>query len=282
MFASRAEIAQHLPDLTERHNLFPPSANTIPPAFFDQLRNAAESALLLDYDGTLAPFQTDRDRAYPYPEMVPLIERILKPGRSKVVIVTGRAIANVRPLLDPLPAVEIWGSHGIEHLSADGIYSQSSIPTETATSLSDAVSSLSAAGLADRTEIKPGGIAVHWRGLSTDATKAVYTATHESLRPLMHHPGLKLLEFDCGVELRVIHPNKGDAVSAILNRCGPLASIAYLGDDHTDEAAFRALNPYGLTILVRHEYRETNAQFWLHPPHQLIHFLQTWADCIGA
>ena len=237
---------------------------------------------MLDYDGTLAPFQTDRDRAYPYPQVMPLLERILNTGRSKVAIVSGRAIADLRPLLDPLPAVEIWGSHGIEHLAVDGTYSQGSIPTETATALSDAVSYLSAAGLADRTEIKTGGIAVHWRGLSTDATKAVYTATHESLRPLMHHPGLKLLEFDGGVELRVIHPNKGDAVSAILNQCDPLAPIAYLGDDHTDEAAFRALKAHGLTILVRPEYRRTNAQFWLQPPHQLIHFLQSWADCIGA
>ena len=282
MFVWRVESAPPPLDLTERHNLLPPSANKIPSTFFNQLRSAAESALLLDYDGTLAPFQTDRDRAYPYPEVMPLLERILISGRSKVAIVSGRTIADLRPFLDQLPAVEIWGSHGIEHLSADGVYSQTEIPVETTNALANAVSRLTASGLAHRTEIKPGGIAVHWRGLSTDATKAVYTATHECLRPLIHHPGLKLLSFEGGVELRVIHPNKGDAVSAILNRCDPLATVAYLGDDHTDEAAFRVLNPYGLTILVRHEYRATNAQFWLHPPHQLIHFLQTWADCVGA
>ena len=101
----------------------PSVENTIPLSFFDQLRSAATSALLLDYDGTLAPFQTERDRAYPYPQVVPLLERILKNGRSRVVIVTGRAIEDVQPLLDPLPAVEIWGSHGIEHLSAEGTYS---------------------------------------------------------------------------------------------------------------------------------------------------------------
>ncbi len=262
--------------------MLPPSANTIPSTFFDQLRNAAESALLLDYDGTLAPFQTERDRAYPYPQVMPLLKRILNTRRSKVAIISGRSIADLRPFLDQLPAVEIWGSHGIEHFSADGTYSQTDIPAETTTSLANAVSLLSASGLADRTEIKPGGIAVHWRGLSTDARNAVYSAAHDCLRPLMLRPGLKLLSFEGGVELRVIYPNKGDAVSAILNRCDPLATVAYLGDDHTDEAAFRALNPYGLTILVRHEYRATNAQCWLQPPNQLIHFLQTWADCVGA
>lgn len=258
------------------------SENPIPATFFDALRAASTSVLLLDYDGTLAPFQTERSRAYPYPEVVPLLEGILDTGRSRIVIVTGRSIADVRPLLNPLRAVEIWGSHGIEHLSVDGIYSQSEIPAETAASLSDAMSRLTAAGLADSAEAKPGGVAVHWRGLSTDGTKEIYTRAHKCLRPFMQHPGLKLLEFDGGVELRVAHPHKGDAVTAILSGCPPQTPVAYLGDDHTDEAAFRALNFRGITILVRSEYRRTNAQFWLHPPHELIHFLQQWSDCLRA
>lgn len=256
--------------------------NTIPSAFFDQLRDAASATLLLDYDGTLAPFQTDRDRAYPYPQVVPILESILDTGRSRVVIVTGRSVADLRPLLKPLPAVEIWGSHGIEHLSVDGSYRQSNIPAETAALLTDAAAWLTAAGLGDKTEAKPGGVAVHWRGLSPDETKEIYTRTHKCLRPFMHHPGLKLLEFDGGVELRVAHPHKGDAVIAILNGCDPHTPVAYLGDDHTDEAAFRALNSRGVTILVRSEYRRTNARFWLHPPHELIHFLQQWSDCLAA
>lgn len=262
--------------------MHPSLENTIPSTFFDRLRAAATSALLLDYDGTLAPFQLERDRAYPYPQVVPLLESILETGRSRVVIVTGRAIADLRPLLDPLPAVEIWGSHGIEHSSADGKYSHSVIPPETAASLSDAVSRLTAAGLADRSEIKPGGVAVHWRGLSTDEMKEVHTSTHNCLRPFMHHPGLKLLEFDGGLELRVMHPDKGDAVTAILSSCDPLTPIAYLGDDQTDEAAFCALNPRGLTILVRHEYRRTSAQCRLHPPQELFQFLEQWCDCVTA
>jgi trehalose-6-phosphatase len=36
-------------------------------AFLQQLKIAPSSALLLDYDGTLAPFDVDRNRAFPYP-----------------------------------------------------------------------------------------------------------------------------------------------------------------------------------------------------------------------
>jgi len=281
MFAWKAEIASHRLEITERPRLLVTSVNTIPATFFDDLRDAPTSVLLLDYDGTLAPFQTERHRAYPYPQVVPLLETILDTGRSRVVIVTGRSIADVRPLLNPLRAVEVWGSHGIEHLSADGLYSQSKIPPDTVAALSDAAARLTAAGLAGRTEIKPGGVAVHWRGLSEAETQETYTATHQCLRPFTHHPGLKLLEFDGGVELRVAHPHKGDAVTAILSGCDPDTPVAYLGDDHTDEAAFRALNSRGITVLVRHEYRRTNAQFWIQPPNELIHFLQQWSHCLS-
>ena len=256
------------------------SENRIPATFFDKLRNAAASVLLLDYDGTLAPFQTERHSAYPYPQVVPLLEGILDTGRTRVVIVTGRSIADLRPLLNPLRAVEIWGSHGIEHLSANGTYLQAIIPSTIAALLSDAESWLTTAGLADRTEIKPGGVAVHWRGLSAAETKEISVRTHLGLKPYAHHPGLNLLEFDGGVELRVAHPDKGDAVTSALRGCDPHAPVAYLGDDHTDEAAFRALNSRGITILVRAAYRTTNAQFWLHPPHEVVQFLQEWSDCI--
>lgn len=252
------------------------STDTVPSAFFERLHTAPASYLLLDYDGTLAPFQTERLFAYPYPEVVPLLQRILDTGASRIVIITGRPIAELQPLIRPLRDIEIWGSHGIEHLSVEGAYSQSNIPAETAGLLAEAADCLGAAGLADRTESKPGGVAIHWRGLAAHQIKDVYDCAHECLRPFLHHPGLKLLAFDGGVELRVAHPHKGDAVASLLSGVDAGIPVAYLGDDHTDEAAFRVLNPRGLTVLVRREYRKTNAQVWLHPPQELIGFLQQW------
>ena len=155
-------------------------------------------------------------------------------------------------------------------------------PEEAAAALIEAESRLASAGLADRSEVKPGGVAIHWRGLSTQDTYEVYTSTHNCLKPFMQRPELKLLDFDGGVELRVAHPNKGDAVNAIKETCSAITPMAYLGDDHTDEAAFLALNPGGTTVLVRDEYRRTNAQFWLRPPLELIKFLQTWCDCVAT
>jgi trehalose 6-phosphate phosphatase len=248
----------------------------------EQLTAAPSSLLLLDYDGTLAPFHTERHRAYPYPQVVPLLEGILKCAKSRVVIVTGRPIIEMGPLLSPLDNIEIWGSHGLEHRLADGTYRQIMIAPEPAAVLSQAESWLNVAGLANRVEIKPGGIAVHWRGLPDAEVERVRSCAQKGLGSFGEQPGLKLLRFEAGLELRVAHPNKGDAISSILSGSDNGAQIAYLGDDLTDEDAFRVLNSYGLTVLVRPEYRETNARIWLRPPHELLSFLEQWLNSVCA
>lgn len=258
------------------------SGNGATAKFFELLTHAMESLLLLDYDGTLAPFQTERDSAYPYPGVVPLLEEILRRGRSRVVIVTGRPVADLRPLLGPLPTIEIWGAHGMEHLSVDGSYRQTAIAAEIAASLSSAESGLVTAGLGDRVEVKPGGIAIHWRGLPAHQTERIESCAQERLAGYAKAPGLMLLEFDGGLELRVAHPNKGDAVRSILHASAASIPVAFLGDDVTDECAFQVLNSRGLSVLVRPEYRETHARVWLRPPDELIVFLQRWLGCLSA
>jgi trehalose 6-phosphate phosphatase len=52
--------------------------------------------------------------------------------------------------------------------------------------------------------------------------------------------------------------------------------VAYLGDDVTDEDAFRAVKGRGLAVLVRAEYRRTAADIWIKPPHELKNFIGRW------
>jgi len=271
-----------LPEL-ESKGLLPETAkhSTALRDFLDRLSNAPASALLLDYDGTLAPFQLDRDRAYPYPEVVPILERIVQCNRTRVVVISGRPVAEVRTLLGQLKHLEMWGAHGLERQSRDGTYHQSPKPREAVELLSQAREWVIEAGLVPLTEVKPGGIAIHWRGMPEADAERVERRLLEGWSVLAGRPQLKLLRFESGIELRVARPDKGDAVASIIDDSPRGTEIAYLGDDLTDEDAFRRLNGRGLTVLVREEARESAAQVWLRPPAELIEFLERWLDRIS-
>ena len=246
--------------------------------FFQRCDRTKTARLLLDYDGTLAPFQTDRYKAYPYPGIIPILDRIIQTGRTKVSIVSGRPIKEIQSLLNPLQNFEVWGAHGLEHISVDGVYARASVDPEVLSILREAEDWLRQSGLLAIAEIKPGGIAVHWRGLAPTETEDILSRVQKLWGRFNDVPGVKLLSFDGGIELRTTYPDKGDAIGAILANADPNAAVAFLGDDLTDEDAFRVLSRRGLSILVRSEYRPTTANVWLRPPHELIEFLSLWAE----
>ncbi len=185
-------------------------------------------------------------------------------------------------MLNPLSELEIWGAHGLEHLLADGTYQCTTIDASIQEILAQAQEWLHGAGLSHMAEIKPGGIAVHWRGLPDSEIKRVKARTCERWNRFTGNHELRLLEFDGGIELRITHPDKGDAISAVLKRADPGAPVAFLGDDLTDEDAFRVLGEWGLSILVRPEYRKTRANAWLRPPQELIRFLRQWSKALSV
>ncbi len=250
-------------------------------AFFDRLRQAPSRALMLDYDGTLAPFTPDRDRAYPYPEIPEMVAKIMRTG-TRVVLISGRPATELLFLSGIHPHPEIWGSHGSERLMPDGSYQVEPALPDHQAALQAAERSLHACGLASRTELKPGGIAVHWRGLAPEERAPMETKVRRLFDSATQNHGLHLLPFDGGLELRAPGKNKGDAVSAILSEAGSEVAAAYLGDDQTDENAFRAIKGRGIAVLVRPEPRPTIADLWLRPPDQLGRFLQNWLEACGA
>lgn len=71
--------------------------------FIRKVARAPQSALLLDYDGTLAPFHQDRYKAVPYPGVTTLLQSIMETGRTRLVVITGRRAHEVIPLLDLFP-----------------------------------------------------------------------------------------------------------------------------------------------------------------------------------
>jgi trehalose 6-phosphate phosphatase len=134
-------------------------------AFMELQRSCDRRLLMLDYDGTLAPFVAERMEAKPLPGVVERLEALMHDTRTQLAIVTGRSVDDIRKLLDLRPLPEIWGSHGWEHRQESGTY----YPPELGQSVRDEIDELwrflcGEAG-EERLELKPASIAVHWRGL---------------------------------------------------------------------------------------------------------------------
>ena len=217
--------------------------------FYQKLKKASQKALLLDYDGTLAPFQVEPNKAYPYPGVTKMLNRILQKIDTRLVIITGRWIRDLTPLLQLERQPEVWGSHGLERLKGDGSYEIAHMDERALNGLVRADEWTESIGLSNRCEKKPGCLALHWRGLSESDIHVMKKQVELKWSLIAESWGLNLEGFEGGLELRVPGQNKGDAVKTILEEMGKDFVAAYLGDDSTDEDAFNAIKDiWGLSM----------------------------------
>ena len=246
-------------------------------SFWDRLATAPSSLLLLDYDGTLAPFRVERDQAVPYPGVVDLLTTIRDNTTTRLVIVSGRAIDDLLPLLGLEPPPEVWGCHGWERLLADGRRPDLGLPLQAQAGLNAAEGWCLARGLGSSLERKPASVAIHWRGLPTSEAESLERRVQDGWRPFADGAALEIHNFNGGLELRCPGKDKGTALLEILSGVDEKVPVAFLGDDLTDEDGFRALRDRGLGVLVQEQERPTRAHVTIRPPEELLDFLSTWS-----
>jgi trehalose-phosphatase len=132
--------------------------------------------------------------------------------------------------------------------------------------------------LGGRCERKPGGIAFHWRGLDNGRITGIRERIFNIWCARNLGQDLSWHDFDGGIELRVVGRDKGEVIRTIAAEMPPETVFAYLGDDLTDENAFKAMPAGGAALLVRPQFRPTAAHAWMRPPQELIEFLIRWRE----
>lgn len=248
--------------------------------FFARLRQAARSVLMLDYDGTLAPFRVERDQAFPYPGVAERLRSIADCApKTRLAVVSGRPAEEIVRLLG-VDGVEIWGAHGWERLHADGRLTRFPLPADVKDALEQAHKEALQLLPHGRIEKKYASVAAHVRGLPDQSASEILERLQEAWGQIARGRPLELRPFDGGLELRATGRTKGDVVLDVLREEGPGVPVAYLGDDITDEDAFQALNGKGLAVLVRPECRRTHARLWIRPPEELLGFLEEWLKSV--
>ncbi|HEY3204711.1 MAG TPA: trehalose-phosphatase [Thermoanaerobaculia bacterium] len=248
--------------------------------FFGRLPAAPQRALLLDYDGTLAPFVIDRRRALPYPGVRETLARIAAARRpTHLAIVSGRPIDDLS-LLVGVDRVELWGSHGLERMTVEGSRTREPPPRAGTSLIADIVPWATDRSWGGLLEKKPYGLAIHSRGVPAETFERARQAILGRWADIARGLGMEVMEFDGGFELRPAGAHKGHVVETVASELQDGSSVAYLGDDGTDEDAFRALRDGGLSVLVRFEKRPTAADAWIRPPEELLQFLAMWREAV--
>lgn len=236
-------------------------------------RRGHRLAVFLDYDGTLTPIVSHPEDASLSDSMRQTLRSLA--ARLPVAILSGRDLHDVRArvLVD---GIVYAGSHGFDIAGAGELrraIGDAYLPVLEAAEneLREALDDIAGAQL----ERKHFSVAAHYRNVKeTEAARvarAVDTVAvkHSELRTIH---GKKVYEL-----LPDIDWNKGKAVLWLLKTVelerGKVLPI-YIGDDLTDEDAFRVLENRGVGILVSENPQATAANYHLNNPEEVERFLE--------
>lgn len=278
---ANVSVTQSAP-LALRHTQMLPSALTHVDELARQIAGR-RPALFLDYDGTLTPI-VGRPQDARLTEGARTILRRLA-AWMPVTIISGRDLAGVRALV-ALPDLTYAGSHGFEIVGPAGVRLDDG-PGERFLPALDRAEETLRSRLASIpgavVERKHYTIAVHFRNVDPGAVAVVANAVDEVGR---QQPTLRRTSGKMVFELQPdIEWHKGMAVLHVLSllaRSGKAWVPIYIGDDITDEDAFRAVAVEGVPIIVRDEPRPTLAHYAVESAAEVSVFLDTLAAAVGT
>jgi trehalose 6-phosphate phosphatase len=230
-------------------------------------------AIFLDYDGTLTPIVSRPDQAV-LMESTRAILRTLA-AKMPVAILSGRDLKDVRKRV-AIDGIVYAGSHGFDIAGPCGLRRQEATEFLPALDFAEKELREKLVGIEGALiERKCFSIAAHYRKVNESDFRKLerdiseIAARHRELRRI---DGKKVYEL-----LPNIDWDKGKAVLWLLGTLGlERAKVRpiYIGDDRTDEDAFRALEPYGVRILVSEQPRPTAASYSLKDPTEVERFLR--------
>ena len=221
-------------------------------------RRPADTAfvLLLDFDGTLAEFHADPDAPELTPERWELLDPIGRAPGVSLGIVSGRRLDDLRARTRLPDHVYHAGLHGLE-IEINGertTHPDLAAAEARVEGLADCLSRLLVEFPGVIIEDKGASVAVHTRPLSYEMYEHIFARADVLAVPWIAEGHVRRLEGNAVVEyLPNIGGHKGEATKWITNsveaRFSRQAWVAYVGDDITDEDAFRAID-CGIGVLV--------------------------------
>lgn len=204
---------------------------------------AATERLLVtsDFDGTLAPIVNNPADARPLPQAAEALAALAELPSTSVALISGRALSVLRELSGAPSTVHLVGSHGAEFDTGFAHHVDEVLLARIAAALK--------AIAADRpgvtVETKPASVALHVRNASAADGEAALREARTAAESWDAHA----TEGKAVLELAVISTDKGEAVD-IMRAQSDATAVVFLGDDVTDEKAFRRMRDADVGVKV--------------------------------
>jgi len=239
-----------------------------------RIQQAQDLFLFLDYDGTLTPIVSRPELALCPSEVKRYLEKLRDLSGIYLAIISGRSIEDVREKVG-VPGIVYVGNHGLEIENPAGRHKKilaSARKKELkriTQNLQNSLKEIPGILFEDKGPI----LSVHYRNAHqkffTQVPQIVEAELEQWRNRWKMASGKKVLEIRPNINF-----NKGKAVKEILKTfpCQQLLPI-YLGDDQTDEDAFRVLKGQGISVFVGMGKLSSEADFFLKSPDEVQEFL---------
>jgi alpha,alpha-trehalase len=268
-------------DLFNKHDMEPYFTQSLPSAFLKQSKFHSIVAgktpvLFLDYDGTLSPIVKHPEDAQLSKEMKEVLEQCAE--KFTVAIVSGRDMDDVKSKV-AIENLIYAGSHGFRISGPNGLYMEHEKSEEILQQLDQIEKELNKSlnnivGL--QIDRKRYAVGIHYRNSEESELPKIMKIVDDLLKrfPEFKKGGGKKI-----VEIKpIVDWHKGKAINWIMKNLrfsgNPDMVPIYLGDDVTDEDAFRTLSDKGIGILVGFHDQPTAAKYSLKNVYQVRLFLQ--------
>ncbi|MFC1964441.1 trehalose-phosphatase [Chloroflexota bacterium] len=250
-------------------------------SFFSDIRVVSHVLLLSDYDGTLTPIVGRPADAILSPEVREKLRALSEKPAFSVGIISGRSLSEVKAMVG-IEGIYYAGNHGLE-IEGPGLNFVSPEAEAAQATIKDLVGRLSAKlGGIEGVIIEDKGLSlgVHYRLVKEGEENQAAEVFRRITSPLLSEGKIRITSGKKVWEVRPpIDWHKGKAVETITKEIKAFLKIKqlltiYLGDDTTDEDAFRIIHhPDGWSIFVGGENPASNAEYFLNSTSEVMTFL---------
>ncbi len=239
----------------------------------DRIRQASDLFFLLDYDGTLTPIVSRPELAFCHPQVRIILQQLRDTPHVFLSVISGRSLEDVREKVG-IPGIIYIGNHGLDIQNPAGMHKKKLSPSREKELekinqvLRKSIGEIPGIFFEDKGPI----LAIHYRNVAQRYFGWIQKVLKETLAS-----GKGRWKVAHGKMVAEIRPEvdfyKGKAVKELLKGTSPDLLPIYLGDDQTDEDAFREVRGEGITVLVGPEIRISEAEYYLENPSEVQAFL---------